>query len=95
MEKVKITIEKEDWLKYLKDKVNYSLNVLKQINDENKNPQSSQYLEGQITTMRNIELIISQLIDDGWNKENIINNFYILKMKDKSFEKKYKKIWKK
>lgn len=91
----KITIEKEDWLKYLKDNVEHSLKILRQIQRESTEPEPNQYLEGQMATMRHIDLMMGQLIEDGWNKENVINNFYTLKMNDNKFEKKYKEIWSK
>ena len=52
------------------------------------------YLFGQLRTLENLEFIISQLLDQGWDKKSVINNFYRLKLKDKRVEKKYKELFK-
>jgi len=83
----KIIIENKDIFKFIHDKLKVSIRALSSI-------ESNKYLDGQIATLRSLELIFSQLLEEGWSKENVINNFYRLTLGSKEFEKKYKEIWK-
>jgi len=109
MEKIEVKIENKDIFKYIRDKLSYAIKGFNEIlkkdyPEEMETKKLSEfevdenfqkgYLFGQLKTLEHLEFIISQLLEFGWNEENVINNFYRLKLKDKRFEEKYKEIWK-